>query len=86
MKREGVWTLTVDLEADRFYQFRYLCDGIGTNDNHADAYVHNRYGSDNFVVVIDPLWKNYVDDSSGGAHLSEMQERSGLQDIKHEPC
>lgn len=63
LNRAGVWILTVELEADRFYQFRYLCDGVWTNDNQADAYAHNRYGSDNFVVVTDPLWKKNADES-----------------------
>jgi 1,4-alpha-glucan branching enzyme len=61
--REGRWTLTVDLETGRAYQFRYLRDGRDwMNDSEADAYVHNRYGSDNFVVVTDPNFKQYCDE------------------------
>jgi 1,4-alpha-glucan branching enzyme len=63
--REGRWGLTVDLELGRAYQFRYLCDGEHwKNDSQADAHVHNRYGSDNFVVVTDPSFKQYFDKRS----------------------
>jgi 1,4-alpha-glucan branching enzyme len=59
--RDGNWTITVDLEAGRAYQFRYLIDGTHwTNDNQADAYVHNPYGSDNFMVITDPDFEQYT--------------------------
>lgn len=52
---EGGWYLTLDLEAGRAYQFRYLCDGRDwINDADADAFVHNHFGSSNFVVITDP--------------------------------
>ena len=60
--REGYWRLTITLEVGRAYQFRYLLDGRSwSNDDRADAYVHNPYGSDNFVVVTDPKFKPYCD-------------------------
>lgn len=59
--REEGWTLTVDLEVGRCYQFRYRRDGEWINDGQADGYVHNRYGSDNFLVVTDPKFKHYAD-------------------------
>ena len=74
LNREGVWTITVDLEANRFYQFRYLYDGTWINDNQADAYVRNNFGSDNFVVVTDPLWQKHCDERSSEAHPSKMLE------------
>ena len=49
--RDGLWTITVDLELNREYQFRYRRDGEWMNDNQADGYVQNPYGSDNFIVV-----------------------------------
>jgi hypothetical protein len=55
------WTLTVDLEVGRCYQFRYRRDGEWINDGQADGYVHNRFGSDNFLVVTDPKSKPYAD-------------------------
>lgn len=58
---DGRWTLTVDLEPGRAYQFRYLADGEWMNDNQADAYAFNQYGSHNFIVVTDPAFKPHVD-------------------------
>ena len=49
--RDGSWSITVDLELNREYQFRYRRDGEWMNDNQADGYVQNPYGSDNFIVV-----------------------------------
>ncbi len=50
--RQGRWTLTVDLERGRAYQFRYLCDGHKwTSLYPAEAYVRGPDGIDNFVVV-----------------------------------
>ncbi len=60
---EGRWILTVDLKPDRAYQFRYLRDGRDwMNDEQADCYVHNLYGTDNFVVVTDPNFDPYCDE------------------------
>lgn len=57
------WAITVDLELGRAYQFRYLIDGEQwTNDDQADAHVYNRYGTCNFVVVIDPNFQPYCDE------------------------
>lgn len=56
----GRWTITVDLERGRSYQFRYLADGEWMNDNAADAFVANRYGSHNFVVVTDSAPQNIL--------------------------
>ncbi len=59
----GQWTITVDLELGRAYQFRYLIDGEQwTNDDQADAHVYNRYGTSNFVVVTDPSFRPYRDE------------------------
>ena len=52
---DGSWTLTLDLECGRSYQFRYLVDGRDwTNDGQADAYVANPYGTDNCVLIAEP--------------------------------
>jgi len=48
--RDDAWSITVDLDLDRDYHFRYRKDGEWMNDNHADSYAQNPYGSDNFVV------------------------------------
>jgi len=58
--REGRWTLTLDLEPARVYQFRYLLDGqTWINDDQADAYVSNLHGTSNSVVVTDPTFRPY---------------------------
>ena len=52
--KNGSFTLTIDLEPNREYQFRYLLDDkIWENDGEADMYVPNPYGdSENSVVVL----------------------------------
>ena len=50
--RDEVWAITVDLELNREYQFRYLKDREWMNDSQADGYSQNPYGSDNFMVVV----------------------------------
>ncbi len=55
--QEGMWMITIDLEMNRSYQFRYLRDREWINDGQADAYVHNRLGSDNFIVITDPQFE-----------------------------
>lgn len=60
--RADQWRITVLLEPNKAYQFRYLIDGRRwTNDDNADAYVRNYYGSDNFIVITDPNFKRYCD-------------------------
>lgn len=49
--RDEVWTITVDLELNREYQFRYRKDGEWINDNAADGYASNPYDGDNFIVM-----------------------------------
>ena len=56
--------ITVDLDVKRSYQFRYLRDGGWINDGQADAYVHNRHGSDNFVVITDPNFTPHHDEGN----------------------
>lgn len=58
---DGRWTRTVDLEPGHAYQFRYLIDGEWMNDNQADAYAFNQYGTHNFIVVTDPSFKQHPD-------------------------
>jgi 1,4-alpha-glucan branching enzyme len=56
MKRlkNGSFVLTLDLEPDREYQFRYLLDDeTWENDGEADKYVPHPYGDgENSVVVL----------------------------------
>jgi 1,4-alpha-glucan branching enzyme len=54
-KIDGAWRVTIELDADRDYQFRYLIDGeTWYTDYFADSYVANEYGSDNSVVHTAP--------------------------------
>jgi 1,4-alpha-glucan branching enzyme len=51
-QKDGSFTLTVDLEKGREYQFRYLVNGTEWhNDWEADRYVPNPFSGDNSVVV-----------------------------------
>lgn len=46
------WMATVELEAGRSYQYRYLLNGEEWhNDWNADRYVPNAFGGDNSVVI-----------------------------------
>jgi 1,4-alpha-glucan branching enzyme len=60
--REGTWTLTLNLEVGRCYQFRYLRDGEWISDSQADGFVGNPHGSNNSLVVTDPKFKRYSDE------------------------
>ena len=52
----GRFKVTVDLDLDREYAFRYLVNGIDWhNDPEADRYVDNPFGGHNSVVDTHPL-------------------------------
>ena len=52
--KSGDYTITLELEPGREYQFRYFIDEVRwENDWHADKYVRSPYGySDNSVVIL----------------------------------
>jgi 1,4-alpha-glucan branching enzyme len=51
--KKGGFSLSMTLEAGRNYQFRYLLDGSRwINDNEADRFVPNPFGSEDSVLVI----------------------------------
>ena len=51
--KDGSFSLTLDLEKGRSYQFRYLLDGMTwINDEAADGYQNNGFGSLNSVVIL----------------------------------
>ena len=51
-RRDGTWELTLDLAADRAYEFRYVIDGHQwINDPSADQYIANPFGGENSAVV-----------------------------------
>lgn len=48
----GDFSVTVELEAGKEYQFRYLLDGsVWTNDTEADKYAPSQFGEPNCVLV-----------------------------------
>ncbi|GIL12880.1 MAG: glycoside hydrolase [Chloroflexi bacterium] len=50
--KNGHFTVTLELEAGREYQFRYLVNNTEWhNDWHADKYVPNPFSGDNSVVT-----------------------------------
>ncbi len=50
--KAGLFSVTLDLEKERAYQFRYLVNGEEwQNDWNADEYRANPFGGDNSVVV-----------------------------------
>lgn len=50
--KSGPFKATLRLPLDEEIQFRYLIDGSNwENDETADAYVANEYGSENSVVI-----------------------------------
>jgi 1,4-alpha-glucan branching enzyme len=53
-RKDGSFTVTLDLATDREYQYRYLINGRKwENDWNADEYVPTPYGDgDNSVVVL----------------------------------
>lgn len=51
--RGGDFSITLELEKDREYRFRYLIDNTRwENDWNADKYLPNSFGSDDSVVVV----------------------------------
>lgn len=48
--KNGTFKGTVDLEKDNSYEFKYLVDGTYVNDDQADAYAWNDFGSENGVL------------------------------------
>lgn len=50
--KNGNFRGTVDLEKDNSYEFRYLVDGTYVNDEQADSYASNVFGSENGVLNV----------------------------------
>jgi 1,4-alpha-glucan branching enzyme len=50
-KKDGVWSVSLNLPVGQSYQFKYWIDGVRwENDWAADDYVPNGFGGDNSVV------------------------------------
>lgn len=53
-KKDGSFSLTLELEAGRHYHFRYFLDGERwENDWEADAYAPNPFGSEDSVLNLE---------------------------------
>ncbi|HNQ27045.1 MAG TPA: isoamylase early set domain-containing protein [Aquaticitalea sp.] len=50
--KNGNFRGTVDLEKDNSYEFRYLVDGTFVNDEQADSYKWNEFGTENGVLNV----------------------------------
>jgi len=52
-KKNGKWTTTLRLKPENEYHFKYLIDGEKwENDDAADQYVPNEFGSEDSVIKI----------------------------------
>jgi len=48
-----VWSVSLDLETGKEYQYRYLVDGTNwENDSDADKYIPSGLGSENSVLAL----------------------------------
>ena len=49
----GDYSISVNLEKGREYQFKYLVEGLGwLNEKEADKHVLNRFQTENSVVIV----------------------------------
>lgn len=52
-KKKDKWEITMRLKPENSYRFKYLIDGnTWENDDAADKYVPNDFGSEDSVVVV----------------------------------
>lgn len=52
-KKKGKWTTTIRLKPENEYRFKYLIDGERwENDDAADQYVQNDFGTDDSVIQV----------------------------------
>jgi hypothetical protein len=55
---DGSYSITLELDCRRTYEFRYLDEGgIWLNDNRADGFVPNPFGTTNCLLITDPADK-----------------------------
>ena len=53
ISKTGIWSVSLELETGKEYQFRYLIDGtIWVNDSESDKYVPSGLGSENSVLAL----------------------------------
>jgi 1,4-alpha-glucan branching enzyme len=72
-RRDGAWTLTLDLPVGRTFECYYLRDGQWMSDSQADGYVHAPDGITSFLVVTDPHHDSQATSADmTPAHLTPM--------------
>jgi 1,4-alpha-glucan branching enzyme len=50
--KNGIFKGTLDLEKDKQYQFKYIIDGVWSNEEEADGKVSNEFASENSVLSL----------------------------------
>ena len=77
----GDFVVTLTLELNRDYQFRYLIDGDRCeNDWNADRYDPNQYGVENSVVVVEsPSRDSDVEQQSRSKTGQQKQRRKHVR-------
>lgn len=53
VKKNGAWETELRLTPNKTYQYKFLCDSEWKNDDQADQYLENDYGTVNSVCVIE---------------------------------
>ncbi|MBD3617570.1 MAG: isoamylase early set domain-containing protein [Gracilimonas sp.] len=52
-KKKGKWSITLRLKPENEYRFKYFIDGERwQNDDAADKYVPNEFGTEDSVIVV----------------------------------
>ena len=51
-RKDGSFSLTLNLKPNKSYQFRYLVDGLWVTDVEADNMIWNIFGSQNALVEV----------------------------------
>jgi 1,4-alpha-glucan branching enzyme len=71
---ERGWMITLELDAGRAYQYRYLLNGREwQNDWHADGYAANQFGGDNSVLIAPDFGAEPLDASPGSQDEAKPQ-------------
>ena len=53
VRKNGKWETTLRLKPNSSYKFKYICDSEWKNDDQADQYLQNDFGTTDSVLVIE---------------------------------
>ena len=89
-KKGGTWTITLELDENRSYEFRYLLDNNEwMNDDHADDYVLYPHGMVHSMVTCSPSHTPLVSNQNVGELLTRTDSTQLLPRVplaaSHEP-